>query len=471
MDRIRFWIPLFTLMFALAPLSRGQAAPPAKQPTFEQSFAYGIGGGQYVFIWQVQDRPYVTTAANELKYYELQVSESADDKGKPKTPFVFDKKFEQLPLAVPNDLARHYGPDTLVIRSQTIATTTFEAVYTTAQKALGPNRPYYWQVIAFYKDGTQAISQGSKSKTLDSTSVSPVNYFKGLTFQRSYIDKMVSEPPSFSFSEPQQSSTTSTYTLDAALVYNADLTLPNPNADPKNPFTDSFGLVGAVDAHVSSDSSSSASEHSLAGEAGLSWLRDWTPNNPSLDNSFESYMTLTGTYESSQSGETQKALAVYRFTPIYWPPGAELGTILYHDQLADKDNYDNAYITFVHEETLGFDGGGTTKGTTTGVENQTGVFRLVGEFHPKLTFNTSSIFATATGIGSEIGDRIKSIDIYADDIVRYLAPEARGVNFLSTGIDVNFNEDFGVTFYYKIGRDAPVFQKVESFNFGLTGSF
>ena len=115
-------------------------------------------------------------------------------------------------------------------------------------------------------------------------------------------------------------------------------------------------------------------------------------------------------------------------------------------------------ITFQHEDTFGFDAGGTTKGKTNSVEDDTGVFRLTSECHPQLNLNFI-----------QIPKYLDGVTLYADDIFRYLVPEARGVNFLTCGAEFHFNKNFGFTFSYKIGRDAPAFKKVDTFNFGFSG--
>jgi hypothetical protein len=201
----------------------------------------------------------------------------------------------------------------------------------------------------------------------------------------------------------------------------------------------------------------------VAAEVGISDLHILTPrpdeSQPDADelftkNAFSMYSTGAIDYESSQRGDNQKVLFSARTIPIYLNWGFDGPVTI----VADKSDPTTPLVALEHEENAGFDLGLTTRGKADSLENQSIIFRLDAEVGPKLDLN----FIKIAGI-------LNGVSIYADDTFRGLMPEERIANFLNTGVAFNLSNNFGFTIYYKVGRDAPTFQKVESFNFGISG--
>jgi len=316
-------------------------------------------------------------------------------------------------------------------------------------------KTYYWRVYA-EADGVRT----GGSPFDPSAATFAVNLFRDFHLQRSFISKEIRDGAAFSLTKAP--STNVGYNADFALVYNPLRELEKvhffPDQDGQH-YDDHVHLFAALEGHVNSDPSPKVSQHNLLAEIGLDELKNWSPRNVPLDKAFSTYSRLTFRYESSQRGDVQKALASLRVYPIYQPIAIESIKTIPDWQSPGGEDYT---LGFWHEESLGFDAGGTTRGQTKSLESDNGVFRLVAHVRPEVRLNF---------LRGVIPFNPKNVSLYADDTFMFLTTENRGVNFLTTGVNVDMTDNVGIQVYYKVGRAEPVFQKVESINVGLSAKF
>lgn len=444
--RVLFLLLVVTLLLPFATAAQTVAPPTTSSvpssttPSFQRLGAFIPSPGRVVFEWMADPTLNIST-------YRLLVSSNRD----------FTTPILDVNIASPPD-ARvfastskdgtykiiQFGPDRL-------------AEYIPSQSPFRASVTYYWKVTG-NSNSSQEI-QSTPTKLDQATKFTPQQLgLTGFTLQRDFIEKNVTQTPVFSLGKPQTSGGAPTYNADVALVWRPEGVDKNI-FDPVGNYPDSIGPFAAAEAHVSSDPSPKASEHSIGAEFGIWDYRHLTNTNTPLAQGLELYSTAAAQYQSSQNGETQKLVLSVQTVPVFFPWFMDQERAVIP---SDDGQLQHAPISYQHELTFGFDAGGTTRGSATGLEDSTSVFRLMFEFHPQLNIHGPN--------GNLIPGLLKSISVYGDDTARYLATVNRGVNYLTSGVDFHITDNLAVSFYYKVGRTTPDFQKVESVNFGLSGS-
>jgi hypothetical protein len=323
---------------------------------------------------------------------------------------------------------------------------------------LEPNKTYFFRVSVPKPDGTRIIAMpvGPGADTITFRSLLP----EGLHLQKSFSNKQLADGAVFSYSKPSSSNAAETYSADFALVYKptSELTDFHFIPDRGNRFErDHVGIFGVVEGHVSSDPSPKVSEHNFIAQIGFDDFIKWSPQASEVFNSFYTYSTASVRYESSQSGDVQKALASLRVFPTFEPIAAGREKTLPNWRAYDGDK---SSVGFIHEESFGVDAGGTTHGRgNSALESDSSVFRLVAHIRPELRLNFLKSFVP------------KGVSLYGDETLNYLVTSRRPANFFQAGVNLQFTDNVGMQFFYKVGEAAPQFKKVESINVGLSVKF
>jgi len=263
-----------------------------------------------------------------------------------------------------------------------------------------------------------------------------------LSLQKSFTNKISSDGAAFSYARASSSSATATYNADFALVLQEQTPLFRLRPDQPASKSSATGFA-VLEGHLNSNPDTNVSEHDLIAQVGLDDFENWQQDV------FQTDLKLSAKYESSQSANVQKAVASLRLFPICEPIGID-----------QELNIIKGVLGFQHEVNVGIDAGGTTRGVgASTLEKENGVFRLVGEFHPELDLDFLRPYVPG------------GAKLYADDTLQYLATARRMANFLQAGANLNFTDNIGVSFYYKVGESAPQFSKVQSINLALTVKF
>jgi hypothetical protein len=320
---------------------------------------------------------------------------------------------------------------------------------------------------------------GTSSLCLADADTSPTSY-GGIHVQRSFVTK----------NDPSGGTLSYSTSPNAAAAYNSDMAVyfqspkPDYSIDKDNSPIGVVGFFAAAEEHINSDSDTNISQHSLAAEVGLddraTWIfEDKNPppvahGEPYRYHQFLLYTTLGLQFQSTQRGDLHKLLASVRFLPTAQDLAMGGDYLSFPDfrYLGDSGTH---HLKFGWAPTLGVDLGGTTHDTVPIVKPKPGskpasppletrepVCRLVAGVHPTLGFDYLKLLTNNT---------IEDSSLYLDDTFYVLVPESRAVNIFSSGLNIGFNKTASLDFYYKIGRDAPTFRKVESFNIGLSFKF
>lgn len=106
----------------------------------------------------------------------------------------------------------------------------------------------------------------------------------------------------------------------------------------------------------------------------------------------------------------------------------------------------------------GLDAGGTLEGSPPNIDNSALWLMAKGRVELRLNFIQKAL-------------KLNDVTIYFEDRYVYTEGEERSHNYLTTGIDFEFNDNIGLTFDYTNGEDSPKFVPEEMFKGGLAVKF
>lgn len=257
----------------------------------------------------------------------------------------------------------------------------------------------------------------------------------GFTLKRALSGPDKGEAAAFSFLRTAGKDTV--FTADFALSWS-----PRGSRFEFDPFD--LSLQTSVEGKLTSDES----------EAEDAWrLRASIIGDTSQLGIFDStYTSLSAKFESDQDLDTQKLTGELLFTPTLrrialgkgWPPA-----------LLDPSGRVKRYppLQFLWRPFIGLDVGHTVdKGES--AETEDTVLRLIGRGRAQILLN---FFAQAMGL--------REASIFVDNTFYFLPLEDKDDthNFLVAGLQFQVTKDVTIGLTYKVGEEAPNFEKIETF--------
>jgi hypothetical protein len=335
---------------------------------------------------------------------------------------------------------------------------------------------FFWNAVAKTADGDVAASNGPFSFRTP-TFFEGFGKQTGLSLQRSFA-KGGEQPAEFSVTNAVGKDVS--YGADFALKYDLKrLFRPVPRPDAPEPVrrrTDPvFSPFASLEVHVT-DIDAKDSEDAIRLRIGTEidqFVSDPIPNNgvPEL---FGHYWSVSGKYEADSDLDVEKLMIEVLWSPTI--PELALGERQSLDAIirtaqgraapAESDEVFRTGPEFRWRPILGLDFGrtldrplGDTLAKEQALEREDTILRLS-------TRVRGSIFLPDVARALTIDD----VEIFGDNVFYYLPLEDETDhthNFLTAGVALYFSKSVSLNFTYKVGRDAPKFEEVESVGLAL----